>query len=523
MSDTCPHMGVPMQVTEDLKRSSIGIQIADERSYEWLKIALDAGQICAYRHNLHTNIIERSHQPTNFSPLDSKRSQWPLREVLQAVHPKDRELVMNCIDLCKKSEDVVTYDCRVQGPGETIAWIQVSSRGIFDERGYPVEILTVTQDITVRKKNEEDLQRKSEDLAIANTQLRLALSSANMAALTRTSGSREPIKSAELSRLLGLENPDSEVTVETFLEHVHPEDRADVARRMEERSEGKKINVEMRLILPNGDMKYISVKGTTLKDSPNGPLRNYRILQDITESRENEELLKKKNAEIGAVNARLEQFSSVVAHDLKGPLNSIAMAAELLSESETPEERHSYEDFIRRGVDRMSNLITDLLQFAKFDNEKNLAKENVCLQEVLETVNANLQAAIVRSGGKIIHLTPLPMVSGHRFQLTQLFQNLISNALKFCKSRPPEIEISAVDSGDRWLISVKDNGVGIESAHIERIFEPFERLRSTEFEGTGLGLSICRRIVKLHGGEIRVESVLGEGSKFSFTLPKSET
>lgn len=166
----------------------------------------------------------------------------------------------------------------------------------------------------------------------------------------------------------------------------------------------------------------------------------------------------------------------------------------------------------------MKELINDLLTYSRIQRA---AVENtpVAMDEVFERVVHNLQLQIEDTDAAVTS-DPLPVVTANRVQMVQLLQNLIGNALKFCAGRPPRVHVSAERQGDMWRFAVRDNGIGIEAAYLERIFVIFQRLHTrSEYEGTGIGLAICRRIVEKHGGQITVESTPGEGSTFYFTLP----
>jgi light-regulated signal transduction histidine kinase (bacteriophytochrome) len=179
-------------------------------------------------------------------------------------------------------------------------------------------------------------------------------------------------------------------------------------------------------------------------------------------------------------------------------------------------------EFIGYAVDgarRMQEFITGLLKYSRVGTEPRVLEE-VHLGEVYETAIANLRVAIEESAAKV-DSGVLPVLRGDPRQLTQLFQNLIGNALKFRKpGQPPEIHVRADREGGCWRISVRDNGIGLDPRFSERVFTIFQRLHTRdEYEGTGLGLAICKKIVERHGGRIWVESRAGEGAAFFFTLP----
>jgi light-regulated signal transduction histidine kinase (bacteriophytochrome) len=178
-------------------------------------------------------------------------------------------------------------------------------------------------------------------------------------------------------------------------------------------------------------------------------------------------------------------------------------------------------DFIRFAVDgarRMQQLISDLLVYSRVGT-RGSELGPLSLEDILRDALANLEIALKESGA-IVHHEPLPNVKGDATQLVQLFQNLIGNAIKFCRATYPEIHISPEKADRRhWMLSIRDNGIGIEERHREKIFQIFQRLHPRdEYPGTGIGLAVCRKIVERHGGRIWVESQPDQGSTFRFTL-----
>jgi two-component system, chemotaxis family, sensor kinase Cph1 len=202
-------------------------------------------------------------------------------------------------------------------------------------------------------------------------------------------------------------------------------------------------------------------------------------------------------------------------------LRGIGGFAELLKmhyESRLDKQGQDWLSRILHSAAQLQSLVRDLLQYSSIETQP-LPTEAVAMNEVLDRVLRFLASAVQDTQATITH-TDLPVVSGDASQLTQLLLNLISNAIKYRSSSSPNVHIAAERSTDTWVFSVRDNGIGIEPRHMERIFDLFERLHTAEqYQGTGIGLSICRRVVQRHGGNIWVESQLGIGSTFFFTLP----
>jgi signal transduction histidine kinase len=232
--------------------------------------------------------------------------------------------------------------------------------------------------------------------------------------------------------------------------------------------------------------------------------------------------LQKQTRELERSNAELGQFAYVISHDLQEPLRAVASYSKLLSRRYRGRLDSDADEFIGHllgGAERMSAMIRDLLHYARVINEEGVAPEPVDLNEIVESALLNLELAI-EDAGATVTAQQMPVLAGHRVQLLQLFQNLIGNALKYrSPDVPPCVTIYAEQDGGFWSFAIKDNGIGIDARDRERIFGIFKRLHGNQYPGTGIGLALCRRIVERHGGRIWVESELGQGSTFRFTLP----
>lgn len=232
--------------------------------------------------------------------------------------------------------------------------------------------------------------------------------------------------------------------------------------------------------------------------------------------------LARANEELKRSNQELEMFAYVASHDLQEPLRMISGYSQLV-EGQLPKDANSEISylfgFIRDGVKRMHLLIGDLLAFSRL-RSRNVNLDKVDLGVVLENIKKDMQVKIVANEASITH-TEMPVVEGDWSQLYQLFQNLISNAIKFRRDEaPPKIHISSHRQNGCHYFSVEDNGIGIESMYFEKIFTIFQRLHSKDkFPGTGIGLAICKKVVQHHGGKIWLESEIGKGTTFKFNLP----
>jgi light-regulated signal transduction histidine kinase (bacteriophytochrome) len=243
--------------------------------------------------------------------------------------------------------------------------------------------------------------------------------------------------------------------------------------------------------------------------------------RDITELKKAEKLLELRLEELAHSNEELEQFAYISSHDLQEPLRMITSYLQLLQrryQGNLDDKADKYIHFAVDGATRMQNLINDLLEFSRVAKSTR-ELETVNSEFILHQVQSNLKIMIKENNATVSH-DPLPDVLIDPTQMIQLFQNLIANGIKFHGDDPPKIHITAEKKEIEWLFSVQDNGIGIDPHYSERIFEIFKRLHTREkYYGTGIGLAICKRIVERHGGRIWVESELGQGSTFYFTLP----
>ncbi|PYT08716.1 MAG: hypothetical protein DMF49_04375, partial [Acidobacteria bacterium] len=244
----------------------------------------------------------------------------------------------------------------------------------------------------------------------------------------------------------------------------------------------------------------------------------------VAERRRAEEVLGEKVLELGRSNANLERFAYVASHDLQEPLRMVSSFTELLARRYKGKLDADAEEFIHftlEGARRMRQLIEDLLSYSRMGS-KGRRLDPTDFEKALARALENLRHSIEESGGVVTH-DPLPGLVADEAQVIQVFQNLVGNAIKFRGEEAPRVHVSAERNCNEWVLTVNDNGIGVDSRHFERIFIMFQRLHSRErYPGTGIGLAICKKIVEGHGGRIWVESEPGRGARFYFTFPLRE-
>jgi light-regulated signal transduction histidine kinase (bacteriophytochrome) len=248
---------------------------------------------------------------------------------------------------------------------------------------------------------------------------------------------------------------------------------------------------------------------------------NHSLLQEIKERKEAEAMLRTTNEAFRRANADLEQFAYSASHDLQEPLRMVSTYSQMLKKKyggRLDAKADLYIGYTVEGATRMEQLIADLLAYTRMtDTPEGLTMVSDA-NEALARAISNLQTTIEQSGAAI-NRAVLPQVRMQAVHLQQVFQNLLGNAIKYRSKEPPNIEIDAVQQESEWLFSIRDNGIGIDGQYANDIFGIFKRLHSAaEYSGTGMGLAICQRIIERYGGRIWVESKLGKGATFLFTI-----
>jgi PAS domain S-box-containing protein len=304
---------------------------------------------------------------------------------------------------------------------------------------------------------------------------------------------------------------------------THPDDAPLERVLIEELAAGKResYGIEKRNRHRDGHWVWVWITVSLLHDHDPPRFALAHIL-DITERKRAEGELGRARENLERSNAELDQFAYVASHDLKEPLILMSAYARMLSERYgelLDDEGRTFLGHVRDEAGRMKAMIDDLLDYSRLETRAG-ATEPVELEEVVDTACRTLAPRLEETGGRIDVDRPLPTVRGTSSQFERLFRNLLSNAVKFHGDEPPVARVSAERAGGEWVLSVRDNGIGIDPEKAARVFDVFQRLHGQErYPGTGMGLAICKRIVERHGGRIWVEPGEGGGSVFKLTLP----
>ena len=412
------------------------------------------------------------------------------------------------------------------------------------------------QNITERKRNEQALHESREDLKHAQAV-------AHVGSWRLDVRCNELLWSDESWQIFGVPRG-APLTYETFLGTVHPDDRAYVHEKWSAGLRGEPYDIEHRIVV--GDtVKWVRERAELEFDREGTLKGGFGTTEDVTDRKKANEQLRQTVAQLARSNEDLVQFAYVASHDLKEPLRMVTSFTSLLKDryqKQLDAKANEYIDFATDAASRMSRLIDDLLAYSRVG--RGVAVEAVDATAIVDAVVKDLGASIAESGA-LVACDPLPTVKASALELTQLFQNLIGNAVKFrrpgvapqvhigvrkvsgvrCQvsgkgevpahgvGRPgdgeergdtapsgPETRNLTSETSPVWLFSVRDNGIGIDPQFAGRIFQIFQRLHTRdEYAGSGVGLAICRKIVERHGGRIWIESEPGKGTTFLFTLP----
>lgn len=317
-----------------------------------------------------------------------------------------------------------------------------------------------------------------------------------------------------------------------WLEHLHPEDRERVHLKLKTHIDNGMVHWEDEYRFRTGKDRYIYIhdRGYTLFDGNKKPVRMIGAMQDLTQRKAHEDMLQdlnnsleKRAKELIESNEELERFAYVASHDLQEPLRMVTSFLQLLEKRYNDKLDKKAKEYIAYAVDgaeRMKKLILDLLEYSRV-NTSSIEREQVNLNDILQELKLTYARILEETGGSLT-MNKMPVIKANRTQITQLFQNLVSNAIKYKSDEPPVIQISAEEEHNYFKFTITDNGIGIDPKFYNKIFILFQRLHNREqYSGTGIGLAICKKIVDKHNGKIWVASSPGKGSTFYFTISKS--
>jgi PAS domain S-box-containing protein len=438
---------------------------------------------------------------------------------ISIIAPPDRIDEMPAIlQRIRNGERVDHYETVRRAKSGKLVNISLTVSPVRDSEGNIIGASKIARDIT-------ELLRRRAELAEQREWLRVAFSSIGDAVITTDKTGKVTFLNPVAADLTGWQTSEAagKPLVEVF-RIINEESRRTVENpTVKVLREGIVVGLANHTVLISRDGRERSI------DDSAAPIRNDKgeilgvilIFRDVTESRAALKQLEMQAAELRRTNEELNDFASAVSHDLREPLRNVVNFSQLLVrevDGRNPATQE-YAEYVVEGVNRMEMLLNDLLAYSQVGGREQPARLTD-VNEIVKKTLENLQAMISETGAQVSS-SYLPSIVGYEAQLSQLFQNLIGNAIKYRSERPPRVHISAEKRGHEWIFKVSDNGIGIAHEYHKTIFGVFKRLHGKETPGTGIGLAICSKVVEHHGGRIWVESKPGEGSEFLFTLPES--
>jgi PAS domain S-box-containing protein len=431
---------------------------------------------------------------------------------LKITHPEDaaRQVELGR-QLDNGRDGQMTMEKRYLRPDGAVVWVAFTFQRQHCADG-SIEELTTVVDISERKRVEESLRvANAYNRSLLEASLDPLVTIGPSGKITDVNAAVEVVTGRARADLIGSD----------FCNYFTEPEKAR-AGYLQVFSEGLVQDYALELRHDDGHITSVLYNASVYRDEAGKVVGVFAAARDITERKRAEEKIKGYMEDLRRSNQELEHFAYVASHDLQEPLRTVSSFSQLLGERYRGRLDADADDFIAFIVDgaaRMQTLINDLLTFSRVGT-RGSPFAPVAGGEILQAALGNLDAAIADSGAIITH-DPLPTVLADPTQMTQLFQNLCGNAIKFRRpGQTPQIHVSAARQDGAWQFNVRDNGVGIDPKYFDRIFIIFQRLHGREeYPGTGIGLAICKKIVERHGGRIWVESEPGNGSTFHFTLP----
>ncbi len=554
------YIGSCIDITEG-KQAGVALKESEER----YRLAINAANVGTWDWDIESNHVTWSEQIYKFHGLNPGEFDGRVESFMELIHPDDRDYVSRAIRYSIESLNPYSLEMRIIKPSGEVRWIAAKGRVITDATGKVVRMLGATIDITEQRKAEETLRERTRSLAVVNQVGRIIGAELDLHKLVEavTEAARE-VCGAEFGIFVYNIQSDNEkrnvmyslsgLSEEWFQKLGNPYNSQLFAPTFEGQGIlriGDLLEDE-RYINHNADIdddlqlrSYMAVPVVSRSGEVLGGLFLGHSKPDIfTDESEmtiggiaaqaavaidnanlyravQKELAHHKHMEeeLSRSNQELEQFAYVASHDLQEPLHMITSFGDLLArrcEKKLEIKEMEYLNFIQQGSLQAITLIRELLEYSRIGRDKNW--QMVDFAAVITEVLSNLKVVTDETQATIRYST-LPKIKANHLEMTQLFQNLISNAIKYRNGAPPEINIEVQKKDNQWLFAVKDNGIGISPQYKERIFLMFQRLHAkSEYSGTGIGLAVCKKIVEHHGGKIWVDSEPGRGATFYFTI-----
>lgn len=426
----------------------------------------------------------------------------------KAIHPADAQPTIEAWLEAVAERRTFNFEHRVRRHDGVFRLFSIRAVPVLDNEATIREWVGVHNDITEKKTAEDELRESAARFVF------IAESMPQMIFTARSSGEVDYFN-RQWVQFTGLSL--EEIKNGEWTQFIHPDDLEESLRVWQRSIQtGEPFQFVHRFRRSDSVYRWHLSRAHAMRSEDGNVSMWISSNTEIHDEKETQEALRRANSD-------LEQFAYSASHDLQEPLRGVSIFSELLArryQTQLDGPGLEFLAHIKSGALRIELLVHDLLEYTQVQNlESSPPAEGTDANRVLLTVTANLTTAI-RDSAATITSEPLPSVAVHAIHLQQLFQNLIGNGIKYRSTEPPRVHLKAEKRGEQWLFSSRDNGIGINPKYNERIFGLFKRLHTAdEYPGTGIGLAICQRIVERYGGRIWVESELGKGSTFFFTLP----
>lgn len=503
--------GMTQELERRVEQRTAALQASEER----LQLALEASKEGLWDWNVATGEVYFSQEWLEMLGYDVGELPGNVSTWERLIHPEEQSWVMERLEAHLKDTSVsYNFDYRVRNKAGEWQWIGNYGKVVaWDETGEPLRMIGTHKDIRDRKHTEEALRESEERFrSMANSAPVLIWMSGIDAKCYFFNQIWLDFTGQTLEQEIG----------DGWAKGVHPEDLQYCLDTYLAAFEARQpFRMEYRLKRADGEYRWVLNSGLP-RCTPQGNFTGYiGSCLDISDRRDTEQQLLQLNAELRQSNQELEQFAYIASHDLREPLRMVISFTKLLAQrysGQLDEEADTIIDFAVDGAIRMQGLIDDLLTYSRLGRRGN--QQLIDCDEVLDTAIANLKL-LIEEANPAIARSPLPTLQGDRAKLVQLFQNLLNNAIKYRSDRSLKIDIGVREQEESWLFWIADNGIGISPRYQQQIFLIFQRLHAKEeYPGTGIGLAICQKIVESNGGKIWVESQIGQGAIFYFTLPR---
>lgn len=491
-----------------------------KREIERYLFAVNAARVSSFTWNALTDHMEFDSlfEPLLGVPRGTLKDRFS--DFLRIVHPDDREklgaFVQNGFEGAGRD---FRLEYRVPQADGGIRWIRGVGRILRDDDGQAIEAAGAIQDATVEIEAMLALERSRAEME----RYLVAVEAARVAAYTYDAIQQRFEFDPLFEPVLGFDSGTFDGHMRTLLGIIHPDDREPLATYIASAlAAGDDYSYECRTLSASQRVRWLRTSGRITRDDAGRPVRASGVAQDISVEVEILKSLEQRQKELERVNRELDDFTYIASHDLKEPLRGIHNFARFLQEDhgdKLDDEGRSMLATLGEQASRMQKLIDDLLHIARLGRQP-LLREDVPLDPVVDDVLASLDFSIREKRARIQRPAPLPTLACDRVRVTELFRNLVVNALKYNAADVPTITITCDDTVTPAVLSVADNGIGIPTEHRERVFAPFKRLHARDAYGggSGAGLTIVKKIVEAHDGRIWIDDAPRNGTTFHFTL-----